>query len=87
MFWCNSSINCQPCFSPKVCNQALTSRKPVPDEAGLGITILPLYSGLVRSCQLTGLVSPCFSASMVLKQMVAAHTSIPTQAGGLAVSR
>ena len=34
MFWCRSSINCQPCFSPKVCSQALTSKKPVPDEAG-----------------------------------------------------
>ncbi|MNP58902.1 hypothetical protein D3C76_1538580 [compost metagenome] len=59
----------------------------MPDEAGFGMTILPLYSGLVRSCQLTGLVRPCFSASTVLKQMVAAQTSMPTQAGGLAASR
>ncbi|MNN59654.1 hypothetical protein D3C81_1747860 [compost metagenome] len=59
----------------------------MPDEAGLGMTILPLYSGLAKSCQLTGLLRPCFSASMVLKQMVAAQTSMPTHAGGLAASR
>ncbi|MNJ77897.1 hypothetical protein D3C77_755060 [compost metagenome] len=59
----------------------------MPEDAGFGMTILPLYSGLVRSCQLTGLVRPCFCASMVLKQMVAAQTSMPTQAGGLAASR
>jgi hypothetical protein len=32
----------QPSVSPKSCSQLLTSRKPVPDEAGFGITIVPL---------------------------------------------
>ena len=36
----------QPSCSQNICNQALTSKNPVPDDAGFGITILPLYSGL-----------------------------------------
>ncbi len=41
MFLCRASMYCQPFCSPIICSQALTSRKPVPDEAGCGITTLP----------------------------------------------
>ncbi|MOA42105.1 hypothetical protein D3C78_1641310 [compost metagenome] len=51
------------------------------------MTILPWYTGLVRSSQRTGLGRPCFSASTWLKHTVAAQTSMPTQLGGLAASR
>ena len=43
----------------------------MPDEAGFGITIESLYSGLVRSAQLVGLAFLFFSASAVLKQSTA----------------
>ncbi len=32
----------QPSASPHSCSQADTSKKPVPDDAGCGITIWPL---------------------------------------------
>jgi hypothetical protein len=32
----------QPLASPMVCSQAVTSKKPVPEEAGLGIVTWPL---------------------------------------------
>ena len=32
----------QPSTSPKPCSHAETCRKPVPDEAGFGMTIVPL---------------------------------------------
>ena len=83
MFSCNASMNFQPSASPHICSQPATSRKPVPDEAGLGITILPLYTGLVRSFHDSGLGSPCFPASTVLKQTAAPYTSIPTHCGGI----
>ena len=46
MFSCRASMNFQPpplpLSSPHSASQAVTSKKPVPDEAGLGITIWPL---------------------------------------------
>ena len=35
-------MNFQPSASPKSWSQLDTSRNPVPDEAGFGITIVPL---------------------------------------------
>ena len=32
----------QPSASPNICSQLETSRKPVPDEFGFGMTIMPL---------------------------------------------
>src|SRR6202158_1960677 len=71
MFSCSASMNFQPSASPHSCSQAVTSKKPVPDDAGFGITILPLYTGLVRSFHVSGLGKFCFAASTVLKQTVA----------------
>ena len=51
------------------------------------MTIWPLYSGLVRSFQVSGFEILRFLASTVLKQMVAPQTFMPHQAGGLALSR
>jgi hypothetical protein len=73
----------QPSSSPNICSQLDTSRKPVPDEFGLGITIMPLYSGLVRSFQEVGAFTPAFSASTVLKQIAAIQASMPVHCGGL----
>ena len=50
MFSCRPSMNFQPppvdsplpSLSPNKVSQAVTSKKPVPLEAGLGITIWPL---------------------------------------------
>ena len=42
MFSCSASMNFQPSASPHICSQPATSRKPVPEDAGFGITILPL---------------------------------------------
>ena len=42
MFSCRPSMNFQPSASPNICSQAVTSKKPVPDEAGCGITTWPL---------------------------------------------
>src|SRR5215471_20559078 len=42
MFSCSASMYFQPSASPHICSQPATSRKPVPEEAGFGITILPL---------------------------------------------
>src|SRR5437764_15262005 len=42
MFSCNASMNFQASASPHICNQPATSRKPVPEDAGFGITTLPL---------------------------------------------
>jgi hypothetical protein len=50
---------------------AETSRKPVPDEFGFGITTWSLYSGLVRSFQLFGAGRLSLAASAVLKQIAA----------------
>jgi len=47
----------------------------VPEDAGLGITTWPLYSGLVRSFQVVGIEMFFFLASTVLKQTVAPNTS------------
>src|SRR5215470_5018490 len=71
MFSCSASMNFQASASPHICSQPATSRKPVPEDAGFGITILPLYTGLVRSFQLSGFGRPCFPASIVLKQIAA----------------
>src|SRR5262245_64023181 len=87
MFWWRASMYFQPSASPKSWSQLDTSRNPVPDEAGFGITIVPLYTGLVRSFHEVGLGRLFFWASTVLKQMAATHASIPTQAGGLSLSR
>ena len=73
MFSCSASMNFHPSASPHICSHAVTSRKPVPLEAGCGITILPLYTGLVRSFQVTGFGRFCLAASTVLKQIVAPH--------------
>ncbi|MNT72042.1 hypothetical protein D3C72_2106030 [compost metagenome] len=59
-------MKAQAFSSPHICIQPETSRKPVPDEAGFGMTIWPLYSGFVRSSQVAGGVSPSFVASTVL---------------------
>ena len=80
-------MNFHASASPHICSHAVTSRKPVPLEAGCGITILPLYTGLVRSFQVTGFGRFCLAASTVLKQIVAPHTSIPNHIGGLRESR
>ncbi|CFN79536.1 Uncharacterised protein [Bordetella pertussis] len=72
MFLCKASMNAQPFSSPNICSQALTSKKPVPEDAGLGITILPAYSGLVRSCHEVGMGRFCLLASMVLTHTAAA---------------
>jgi len=46
MFSCSASMYFQPPpsppSSPNICSQASTLKKPVPDEAGLGMTIWPL---------------------------------------------
>ena len=39
MFSCSASMNFQPSASPHSCSQADTSKKPVPLEAGCGMTI------------------------------------------------
>src|SRR6202008_1698269 len=70
-FSCSASMNFQPSASPHICSQPATSRKPVPDDAGFGITILPLQEGLVRSFHDSGLGKFCFAASTVLKQTAA----------------
>ena len=56
----------QPFASPMVCSHAETSKNPVPLDAGLGIVICPLYTGLVRSAQVSGLGIPFFWPSTVL---------------------
>lgn len=55
----------------------------MPEEAGCGMTSLPLYSGLVRSIQEVGAVIPALPASAVLKQMTPRKASMPTQVGGV----
>ncbi len=65
----------------------MTSKKPVPEEAGFGITIWPLYAGFVRSFHDSGFGMPFFCASTVLKHTVAPHTSMPNHAGGFFLSR
>src|SRR5438552_2351601 len=87
MFWWSASMYFQPSVSPKSCSQLVTSRNPVPEEAGFGITIVPLYTGLVRSFHEAGLGRLFFWASTVLKQMAATHASMPTHVGGLSLSR
>ena len=42
MFSCSPSMNFHASASPHIWIQPLTSRKPVPDDAGFGMTILPL---------------------------------------------
>jgi hypothetical protein len=46
MFSCSPSMNFQPpplpASSPNIVSQAVTSKKPVPELAGLGITTWPL---------------------------------------------
>ena len=49
MFWCSLSRYSQPFCSPINCRRADTVRKPVPEEAGFGMTRCPLYTGLRRS--------------------------------------
>src|SRR5215467_14541666 len=87
MFWWSASMYFHPSASPNSWSQLDTSRKPVPDEAGFGITIAPLYTGLVRSFQEAGLGRFFFWASTVLKQMAATYASMPTHAGGVSLSR
>src|SRR5262245_11583470 len=87
MLSCSLSMYSQPPFSPQSVSHAVTSKKPVPDDAGLGITTWPLYTGFVRSLQVSGLGMLRFFASTVLKQTVAPQTSIPHHAGGFFVSR
>src|SRR2546429_3990261 len=86
-FSCSASMNFQASASPHICSQPATSRNPVPDDAGLGMTILPLYTGLVRSFHDSGLGRFCLPASTVLKQTAAPYTSIPTHSGGFLGSR
>ena len=70
MFSCRPSMYFQPpplpLSSPHSVSQALTSKKPVPDEAGLGITMESLYTGLARSAQEVGLGRFFFGPSTVL---------------------
>src|SRR5439155_24132366 len=87
MFSWRASMYFQPSASPKSWSQLDTSRNPVPDEAGCGMTTWPLYTGFVRSFHEVGLGRLFFAASAVLKQMAATHASMPTHAGGLAPSR
>src|SRR6185436_12800715 len=42
MFSCSASMYFQPSFSPKSCSQAVTSKNPVPLDAGFGMVICPL---------------------------------------------
>src|SRR6185436_2289060 len=87
MFWCSASMYSQPPFSPQSVNHAVTSKNPVPEDAGLGITTWPLKAGFVRSFQVSGFGMLRFFASTVLKHTVAPHTSMPNQAGGFFASR
>src|SRR6266542_6506351 len=41
MLSCSASMYFQASASPHICNQPATSRYPVPDDAGLGMTTLP----------------------------------------------
>ena len=56
-------MNSQPPCSPNICSQLETSRKPVPEELGLGIITWPWYSGLVRSFHEAGMARPLASIS------------------------
>jgi hypothetical protein len=51
-------------------------KSPGPEEAGLGMAIWPLYSGLVRAAQLTGVGRVRSLASMMFTQSakVQAHS-------------
>jgi hypothetical protein len=80
-------MNFQALASPMIWIHDDTSRYPVPDDDGFGITICPLYTGFARSCHDSGLGMFFFAASAVLKQMVAPHTSMPTHVGGFLGSR
>jgi hypothetical protein len=42
MFSCRPSMNFHPSASPHSCSHAVTSKNPVPLEAGCGMTIWPL---------------------------------------------
>src|SRR4029079_19298620 len=86
-FSCSRSMYSQPPFSPHSVSHAVTSKKPVPEEAGFGITTCPLYAGFVRSFQVSGFGMLRFFASTVLKHTVAPQTSIPHHAGGFFWSR
>ena len=59
----------------------------MPLEAGWGMVIVPLNSGLTRSAQLAGTGSLRLPASTVLKQMAEDHRSMPTQVGWARGSR
>src|SRR5260221_6452701 len=54
MLACSLSMYSQPPFSPHSVSHAVTSKNPVPEDAGLGMTTWPLNSGLVRSFQVSG---------------------------------
>src|SRR5262245_20803958 len=69
MFWWSASMYFQPSASPNSWSHLDTSRNPVPDEEGFGITIVPLYTGWVRSFHEVGLGRFFFWASTVLKQI------------------
>ena len=49
IFLCNLSIYCHAFSSPIICISSDTVKYPVPEEAGLGIDIRPLYSGFIKS--------------------------------------
>ena len=65
---------------------AETVRKPVPEEAGLGMVTRPLYSGLARSAKEAGTGSLRLESSTVLAQNAVIQASMPNQAGSAAES-
>src|SRR5438045_1349023 len=71
IFSCSASMNFQASASPHICSQPATSRKPVPEDAGFGITILPSYTGLARAYHDAGFGRPCFRPSTALPQTAA----------------
>src|SRR5215217_6652179 len=79
MFSCSASMNFQPSASPITCSQAAIVRYPVPDDAGCGITTLPLKPGPVRSFQDTGAFTFALPPSTVLKQTTERYASMPVQ--------
>jgi hypothetical protein len=70
-----------------ICTQPATLRKPVPDDAGLGMVIWPRYTGLVRSDQVAGLGILRLAASTELKHTALAKPHRPVQVGTAFLSR
>ena len=77
----------QACASPIAPIQPAMVRKPVPEEAGLGITTWPRKAGLSSAAQVVGRGRLRCSATTRLKQMAETKASIPVQVIGVRAER